>query len=67
MEPEFAHPKRNRRLQNHGRKREQSGVRISHHQLSNVRMRLDNGSGPFRVRLIEIGLVKTIVHRFSNH
>ena len=66
IESEFPHQKRNRRLQNHGRKREQSGIRISYHQLSNSRMRLDDGPCPAWVRLIEDGLVKAIVHRFSN-
>src|ERR1043166_6473562 len=66
MEPEFAHPKRNRRLQNHGRKREYGSVRISYHQLSNFRMRLDDGPCPFRVGLIEVGLVKSGLHRFKH-
>src|SRR5438046_3462126 len=58
-----AHPIRDCRLQDQDRAREQSSPWIAHHQLANLRMRLDDRPRPPRMRLIRVRLVKGGLHR----
>ena len=46
------------------RKRDQRRVRISHHQLANFGMRLNDRSGTRRMRLIKLGLMESGLHRW---
>src|SRR4029077_17902130 len=59
----LTHAEGDRCLQHQKRERDQRRVRISHHQLTNFRMRLDDRAGARRMRLIKLRLMKRGLHR----